>query len=142
MTIHKNETTLDGRELATGGTAFRPCDESGSIARYVRDGCVCAVLYRDDGRQRYVRVSPSYQVPAGARSRRAWNEFVFNVEDDRAVMVRFDEEDGEVYLYRTDFERGDLEAVSRIIDDSVDLMAGLRPHVVEFTRERLAAGRG
>ena len=137
MSIYKSETILDGRRLGTGGTEFRPCDRHGSRARYVRDGCVCGVVYRDDGDHRYVRVSPGYQIPAGARSRRDWNELVFGVEDDRAVMVRLDEDDGEVFLYRTDFEKDDIEGIARVIDESVNLMATLRPHVVEFVRDHL-----
>lgn len=139
MSIYKSETILDGRRLGTGGTEFRPCDRHCSRARYVRDGCVCGVIYRDDGDHRYVRVSPSYQIPTGARSRRGWNELVFGVEDDRAVMVRLDEDDGEVFLYRDDFEKNDIEGITRVIDESVGLMATLRPHVVEFVRDRLAS---
>ena len=52
-------------------------------------------------------------------------------------MVRLDEDDGEVFLYRTDFEKDDIEGIARVIDESVNLMATLRPHVVEFVRDHL-----
>lgn len=137
------ETVLDGRTLGKGSSEFRPCCPRGSYARYVRDGCTCGVVYRGsrEGARAHLRVSPGYQIPEGARSKRAWNEFAFGLEDDRVLMVRFDDSDGEVYLYRTDFEPDDLEAIERAIDDSVDIFARLRRDAVDFVRERLS-GKG
>lgn len=138
MSIVKSGVTpLDGLTLGRGGTAFAPCDADSSYAFYERDGRGCSVIYELGIDQPFLRFSPNWMLPEGARDRRAWQRFVFELDDDRALQLKVDFRDGEVrYLY-SDEPLEDLGDIERAIEEGVEFVTSLYPDVVRYVGERL-----
>lgn len=139
MTIKSSGATpLDGLTLGQGGTAFAPCDDDSSYAYYERAGAGCSVIYERGDDHPYLRFSPNWMLPEGARDRRAWQRFVFGLEDDRALELRVDFSDGEVRYFYSGTPLEELDDIERSIDEGVEFVTSLYPDVVRFVGEQLA----
>lgn len=138
MTIAKSGATpLDGLTLGRGGTPFVPNDEDSSHAFYERHGRTCGVTYELGGDFHYLRFTPDWQLPDGARDRAAWNRFVFGLDDNRALALHVDFDDGEVRYFYSDTPLEELDDIERAIDEGVELVTSIYPDVVGFVaRER------
>lgn len=132
-------TPLDGLVLGSGGTAFVPCDEDSSYAYYERDGSGCVVIYELGEGHHYLCFSPNWMLPEGACNRRAWQRFVFGLDDDRALELRVDFSDGEVRYFYSSTPLEELEDIERSIDEGVAFVISLYPEVMRFVSEQLAA---
>lgn len=140
MTIKSTGVTpLDGMRLGHGGTAFAPCDEDSSCAYYERGDSGCSVIYELGVDHHYLRFTPNWMLPEGARDRRAWQRFAFGLEDDRALELRIDFTDGEVRYFYSATPLEELDDIERAIEEGVEFVTSLYPDVKRFVAEQLAA---
>ncbi len=133
----KGATPLDGLCVGTGGVPFCPNDEDSAFATYERNGRSCAVICEMCDGEPYLKFCPDWQIPAGARSRDAWNRFAFESDDDRMLELHVDFEDGEVRFFHSLGSIDDLDVVARAIDEGVNFVTSIYPSVVDCVRAQL-----
>ena len=136
-------TNIDGLTLGRGARcAFRPHDHNSSIAFYDRNGISCGVLLirpdADEPGLGALRFTPGYQLPRGTRGARAWKRFIFGLDDDEAMQLNLDTEDGEVRLTFVDHNLTTPEQVEIAINRYVDLCTEVYPQVVEYVAGKRA----
>ena len=140
--VKAGATPLDGLTLGRGGTPFVPNDDNSSHAIYERHGRSCGVTYELGREFHYLRFSPDWQLPEGARARGPWNRFVFGLDDDRTLDLNVDYGDGEVRYFYSDTPLEELEDIERAIDEGVELVTSIYPDVVGFVARQLATRGG
>lgn len=135
MIIEEKSTPLDGTIVC--GERFVSADGDSALAVYERNGRVCGVTYEMGLFRPYLRCNPAYQLPPFARDKRCWSKLMWEMEDDRAMDVRLDENDGEItYIYRDDDLPDNVEAA---IEEVLDFLLGDEFHdaLVGFVHSKL-----
>ena len=137
--ISSNSTVLDGHKMAQATMAFIPCSDTSSYALFqATNGRTCGVTYNTAVKQ-HLLFSPDMQLPKSARDREAWGKFAFASEEDHLLDIDVDFRDGELrYIHILDCEDGDIEAIEKAIEENLEWITSLYPHVLAFVRQKLA----
>lgn len=119
MIIANPATPFDNQIVC--GERLVPASEHSVHATYMRHGRVCGVTY-EYAPLPYLRFHPGYQLPRWARDKRPFKRFVWECEDDRAVNITLDTNDGEIaYICCEDNVNENLE---ELIEDTLEFLLG------------------
>ncbi len=100
MIIANTATPFDNQVVC--GQRLIPADKESAHAVYVRHGRACGITFEVGTSRPYLRCNPGYQLPPYARDNKSFKRFVWGCEDDRAVNIRLDKRDGELYFFCDD----------------------------------------
>lgn len=120
MIIANPATPFDNQIIC--GERLVPADKDSAHATYMRHGRACGVTYESGASHPFLRFHPGYQLPRWARDKRSFKRFVWECEDDRAVNITLDPDDGELaYICHDDNVNEDLE---ELIEDTLEFLLG------------------
>lgn len=134
--ITSSSTIIDGKTLGSyAESPFMPAGDSLSVEYCRYNGHRVAVTFKQAGIGYMLKAFPDYQIPRGCRSIEDWNQTMFGLDRDDAVLLSMDPDDGEVTrtYHGTDF---DDQAIAAAIDECVTMVVDLYQDVVTFVRSR------